>query len=165
MGLFDFLKKNKSEEWFEIYSPLNGKVLPLSEVPDDAFAQKMIGDGCAILPSEGSICAPVSGDIDIFDTNHAISFEVQNGLEMIVHFGINTVQLKGDGFTRIGESGSSVKKGDEIVKYDLSFLASNATSIITPVIITNMDAVQSLEVVANGDIKVGDLLMRVKLAK
>ena len=92
MGLFDFLKKDKSGDWFSIYSPLNGKVIDLSEVPDEAFAQKMIGDGCAIEPVQGSIFAPVDGDVDIFDTNHAISFEVSNGLEMIVHFGINTVQ-------------------------------------------------------------------------
>ena len=72
MGLFDFFKKKNNEEWFEIYSPLNGKVIDLSEVPDDAFAQKMVGDGCAIDPAEGVICAPVAGDIDIFETNHCL---------------------------------------------------------------------------------------------
>lgn len=165
MGLFDFLKKTKEVEWFNVYSPLNGKVVSLSEVPDEAFAQKMIGDGCAIVPSKGSIFAPVDGEIDIFDTNHAISFEVPNGLEMIVHFGINTVQLKGEGFTRIGTSGTFVAKGDEIVKYDLDFLSNNALSVITPVIITNMDAVDSIEIVASGEVKCGDILMRVKLKK
>ena len=65
MGLFDFFKKKNNEEWFEIYSPLNGKVIDLSEVPDDAFAQKMVGDGCAIDPAEGVICAPVAGDLKL----------------------------------------------------------------------------------------------------
>ncbi len=164
MGIFDFFKK-KEEVWFNVYSPLNGKVIDLSEVPDEAFAQKMIGDGCAIEPSVGSIFAPVDGDIDIFETNHAISFEVANGLEMIVHFGINTVQLKGEGFTRIAKSGTSVKVGEELVKYDLDFLKANALSVKTPIIINNMDLVDKLEIVANGDVKVGDLLMRVKLIK
>ncbi|MGL4688143.1 MAG: PTS sugar transporter subunit IIA [Fusobacteriaceae bacterium] len=164
MGLFDLFKK-KEEVWFNIYSPLNGKVIALSEVPDEAFAQKMIGDGCAIEPSEGSIFAPVAGDIDIFETNHAISFEVPNGLEMIVHFGINTVQLKSEGFTRIATSGTNVKVGDELVKYDLDFLKNNALSVKTPIIINNMDLVEKIEIVATGDIKAGDLLMKVKLIK
>ncbi|MBP6063071.1 MAG: PTS glucose transporter subunit IIA [Fusobacteriaceae bacterium] len=165
MGLFDFLKKDKSGDWFNIYSPLNGKVIDLSEVPDEAFAQKMIGDGCAIEPVQGSIFAPVDGDVDIFDTNHAISFEVSNGLEMIVHFGINTVQLKGEGFTRISKNNDFVNVGQELVKYDLEFLAGHSPSVKTPIIITNMDIVDTIEVVAKGDVKVGDLLMKVKLKK
>ncbi|MGL5050337.1 MAG: PTS sugar transporter subunit IIA [Fusobacteriaceae bacterium] len=164
MGIFDFFKK-KEENWFNIYSPLNGKVIDLSEVPDEAFAQKMIGDGCAIDPTEGAIYAPVAAEIDIFETNHAVSFEVPNGLEMIVHFGINTVQLKGEGFVRVAEAGSTVKVGDELVKYDLEFLKANALSVKTPIIINNMDIVEKIEVVATGNVKVGDLLMRVKLVK
>lgn len=164
MGLFDFLKK-KEDNWFNIYSPLNGTVIDLSEVPDEAFAQRMIGDGCAIDPSEGSVFAPVEGEIDIFDTNHAISFELTNGIEMIVHFGINTVQLKGEGFTRIANSGDIVKVGTELVKYDLGFLKANALSVKTPIIISNMDIIKEIEVVAKGQVKVGDLLMRVQLNK
>lgn len=165
MGLFDFLKKDKAEEWFNVYSPLNGKVIDLSEVPDEAFAQRMIGDGCAIEPSNGSVFAPVDGDVDIFDTNHAVSFEVPNGLEMIVHFGINTVQLKGQGFTRVCDSNTLVKVGQELVKYDLEFLTTNAPSVKTPIIITNMDIVDRIDVVAKGEVKAGDLLMKIKLKK
>ncbi|MGL4392732.1 MAG: PTS sugar transporter subunit IIA [Fusobacteriaceae bacterium] len=163
MGFLNIFKKK--DVWFEVYSPLNGKVIDLLDVPDEAFVQKMIGDGCAIEPSEGIICAPVSADIDIFETNHAISFEVPNGLEMIVHFGVNTVQLRGEGFKRIAESGSTVKVGDELVKYDLSYLKENALSVKTPVLINNMDMVEKIEIVAHGNVKVGDLLMRIKLAK
>lgn len=165
MGLFDFFKKKNNEEWFEIYSPLNGKVIDLSEVPDDAFAQKMVGDGCAIDPAEGVICAPVAGDTDIFETNHAVSFETPNGLEMIVHFGIDTVTLKGEGFNRVATS-DTVKVGDKLVEYDLAFIKEKAPSVKTPVIINNMDAVEKIEVVAKGkDVKVGDLIMRVLLKK
>lgn len=165
MGLFDFFKKKKEEEWFNIYSPLNGKVIPLSEVPDEAFSQKMIGDGCAIEPTEGAIFAPVAGEIDIFATNHAVSFDIPNGLELIVHFGIDTVKLNGEGFTRVAESGSNVNINDELVKYDLEYIKSNAKSIKTPVIIANMDQIETLEVVGKDNIKVGDLLMRVKIKK
>ncbi|MGL4903976.1 MAG: PTS sugar transporter subunit IIA [Cetobacterium sp.] len=165
MGLFDFFKKKKEDEWFNIYSPLNGKVIPLSEIPDEAFSQKMIGDGCGIDPTEGSICSPVAAEIDIFATNHAVSFEVSNGLELIVHFGIDTVKLNGEGFTRIGEPGSTVEVKDELIKYDLAYISANAKSVKTPVIIANMDEVEALEVVASGNVKVGDLLMRVKIKK
>ncbi|WP_300358881.1 PTS glucose transporter subunit IIA [Fusobacterium sp.] len=164
MGFFDFLKGKKTEEWFEIYSPLNGKVIPLSEVPDEAFAQKMIGDGCAIDPTEGAIYAPVDAEIDIFETNHAVSLEVSNGLEMIVHFGIDTVKLNSEGLKRVTDA-SSAKKGDKLIEYDLEFIKNNAKSTKTPIIITSMDMVDTLEVVASGDVKVGDLLMRVKLKK
>lgn len=164
MGLFDFFKKKKVEEnWIEIYSPLNGRVIDLSEVPDEAFAGKMIGDGCAIEPTEGSIYALADAEIDIFETNHAVSFETEDELEMIVHFGIDTVALGGEGFTRVAEAGTKVTKGQELVKYDLAYISENAKSAKTPVIINNMDDVEKLEVVATGDVKVGDLLMRVKL--
>ena len=165
MGLFNFLKKKTADDWVEIYSPLNGKVIDLSEVPDEAFAGRLIGDGCAIDPMEGSIHSPVDAEIDIFDTKHAVSFELENGLEMIIHFGMDTVQLEGEGFEQKAESGEKVKAGDELVKYNLDFIAKNAKSTKTPVIINNMDEVEELQVVGEGSVKVGDLIMKVKLKK
>ncbi len=209
MGLFDFLKPKKEKKVVEIFSPLAGTVIGLEEVPDDAFAQKMIGDGCAIDPAPGAIYAPVDGDIDIFETNHAVSIESPSGLEMIIHFGVDTVKLNkegltgaiyapvdGDidifetnhavsiespsglemiihfgvdtvklnkeGLTRVAEGGG-VKKGDKLVEYDLELVKSKAPSVKTPIIITNMDMVESIEVVAKGQVKPGDLLMRVTL--
>lgn len=162
MGLFDFLKGKKDKKVVEVYSPLAGKVIALEEVPDEAFAQKMIGDGCAIDPAPGAIYAPVDGEADIFETNHAVSMETPSGLELIVHFGVDTVKLDKKGLKRVGEAGG-VKKGDKLVEYDLDFIKANAPSVKTPVIITNMDAVESIEVVAKGEVKPGDLLMRVTL--
>ena len=162
MGLFDFLKPKKEKKVVEIFSPLAGTVIGLEEVPDDAFAQKMIGDGCAIDPAPGAIYAPVDGDIDIFETNHAVSIEAPSGLEMIIHFGVDTVKLNKEGLTRVAEEGG-VKKGDKLVEYDLDLVKSKAPSVKTPIIITNMDMVESIEVVAKGQVKPGDLLMRVTL--
>lgn len=166
MGLFDFFKKKKEvEEYFEIYSPLNGTIIPIEEIPDEAFAEKIIGDGVGIVPSGDTIYAPCDADdISIFDTNHAISFETSNGLELIVHFGIDTVKLDGQGFTRIAEDGQSVKKGDPLVKFDLEYIIANAKSHKTPVIISNMDTVEEL-VRSSGQISAGDLLMKVKVKK
>ena len=165
MGLFNLFKKKEENNFVEIYSPLNGKAIPLEEIPDEAFASKIIGDGIGIDPIGDTIYAPCDADdISIFDTNHAISFETKEGLEMIVHFGIDTVKLEGKGFERIADEGDNVKKGDPLVKFDLDFIKENAKSHKTPVIISNMEMVERIETVT-GDIKVGDLLMRIYLKK
>lgn len=162
MGFFDFLKGKKDKKVVEIYSPLTGRVIPLEEVPDEAFSQKMIGDGCAIEPVPGAIYAPVDGEMDIFETNHAISIETPSNLELIIHFGVDTVKLNKEGLIRVAENGG-VKRGEKLIEYDLELIKSKGYSTKTPIIITNMDIVESIEVVAEGDIKVGDLLMKVTL--
>lgn len=163
MRFFNFLKK-KEEKWIEIYAPVSGILIPLSEVPDEAFSLKMIGDGCAIIPTEGAIYSPMDGEIDIFETNHAVSIESINGFEMIVHFGIDTVKLNGKGLNRISEIGK-VKKGKKLIEYDLDYIKKNSKSIITPIVITNMDIVKKIEFMKeyNKKIKVGELLMKVKV--
>lgn len=165
MGLFDILKKNKTEnKKVTIYAPVNGKVIDLSEVPDEAFSQRMIGDGCAIEPSQGSICSPINGELaNVFPTKHAIIFENKEGLELIVHFGVDTVKLNGEGFEKVREEGST-KVGDEIVKYDLELISSKAPSVKTPVLINNMDLVEKIEILALAkDVKIGDAIMEVTL--
>lgn len=162
MGLFDFFKKKKEE--IIIYSPINGKVILLAEVPDEAFAQRMVGDGCAIEPDKGSICSPVDGELrNIFPTNHAVIFESFHGLEMIVHFGIDTVKLDGLGFEKLRDTGP-IKVKDEILKYDLDKIINSVPSVKTPVIISNMEKVESIEILSlNKQVKIGDPIMKVIL--
>ena len=163
MGLFDIFKK-KEKTIVTIYSPINGKVIELKEVPDEAFAQKMVGDGCAIEPDKGSICSPIEGQLmNIFPTNHAIIFETIDGLEMIVHFGIDTVKLDGKGFQKLREPGP-IKVGDEIVKYNLDEIKDNVLSTRSPIIINNMEKVEKIEVLSLGKIvKIGEPIMKVTL--
>ena len=163
MGLFDIFKK-KEKTIVTIYSPMNGKVIELKEVPDEAFAQKMVGDGCAIEPDKGSICSPIEGQLmNIFPTNHAIIFETIDGLEMIVHFGIDTVKLDGKGFQKLREPGP-IKVGDEIVKYNLDEIKDNVPSTRSPIIINNMEKVEKIEVLSLGKIvKIGEPIMKVTL--
>ena len=163
MGLFDIFKK-KEKTIVIIYSPINGKVIELKEVPDEAFAQKMVGDGCAIEPDKGSICSPIEGQLmNIFPTNHAIIFETIDGLEMIVHFGIDTVKLDGKGFQKLREPGP-IKVGDEIVKYNLDEIKDNVPSTRSPIIINNMEKVEKIEVLSLGKIvKIGEPIMKVTL--
>ena len=163
MGLFDIFKK-KEKTIVTIYSPINGKVIELKEVPDEAFAQKMVGDGCAIEPDKGTICSPIEGQLmNIFPTNHAIIFETIDGLEMIVHFGIDTVKLEGKGFQKLREPGP-IKVGDEIVKYNLDEIKDNVPSTRSPIIINNMEKVEKIEVLSLGKIvKIGEPIMKVTL--
>ena len=163
MGLFDIFRK-KEKIIVTIYSPINGKVIELKEVPDEAFAQKMVGDGCAIEPDKGSICSPIEGQLmNIFPTNHAIIFETIDGLEMIVHFGIDTVKLDGKGFQKLREPGP-IKVGDEIVKYNLDEIKDNVPSTRSPIIINNMEKVEKIEVLSLGKIvKIGEPIMKVTL--
>ena len=163
MGLFDIFKK-KEKTIVTIYSPINGKVIELKEVPDEAFAQKMVGDGCAIEPDKGVICSPIEGQLmNIFPTNHAIIFETIDGLEMIVHFGIDTVKLDGKGFQKLREPGP-IKVGDEIVKYNLDEIKDGVPSTKSPIIINNMEKVEKIEVLSLGKIvKIGEPIMKVTL--
>ena len=163
MGLFDIFKK-KEKTIITIYSPINGKVIELKDVPDEAFAQKMVGDGCAIEPDKGVICSPVDGQLmNIFPTSHAIIFETIDGLEMIVHFGIDTVKLEGKGFQKLREPGS-IKIGDEIVKYNLDEIKDGVPSTRSPIIINNMEKVEKIEVLSLGKIvKIGEPIMKVTL--
>lgn len=147
MGFFDFLKGNNEKEAQtqafdgKVFAPISGNIIALEDVPDEVFAQKMIGDGIAIIPlASGTMLAPADGRVEkIFDTNHAFSVVTSSGIEIFVHFGMDTVQLDGQGFKRLVEEGAIVKAGDPLIEYDYEFLKENAKSVITPVIISNYE--------------------------
>ena len=166
MGLFDKLfgsKDNKGAE-VEIYAPLSGEIVNIEDVPDVVFSEKFVGDGIAIRPTGNKIVAPIDGVIGkIFETNHAFSMESREGVELFVHFGIDTVELKGEGFTRIAEEGQEVKKGDVIIEFDLPLLEAKAKSVLTPVVISNMDEISSIEK-SSGPVILGETVI-LKLKK
>ncbi|AWX13524.1 PTS glucose transporter subunit IIA [Mergibacter septicus] len=148
MGFFDKLfgsKDSKSVE-VEIFAPLSGEIVNIEDVPDVVFSEKIVGDGIAIRPIGDEIVAPVDGVIGkIFETNHAFSMESDDGIELFVHFGIDTVELKGEGFQRIAQEGQKVKKGETIIKLNLPLLESKAKSILTPVVVSNMDEISHMD--------------------
>ncbi|PKH01412.1 PTS glucose transporter subunit IIA [Psychromonas sp. MB-3u-54] len=151
MGFFDSLKKavsgnTQTESTINLIAPISGEIVAIEEVPDVVFAEKIVGDGIAIRPTGNKMVAPCDGTIGkIFETNHAFSLESDTGIELFVHFGIDTVELKGKGFTRIAEEGQTVKMGDTIIEFDLAFLTEKAKSILTPVVISNMDEIKELQ--------------------
>lgn len=168
MGLFDKLKSLVSDDKrstgiIEIVAPLSGVIVNIEDVPDVVFAEKIVGDGVAIKPEGDKMVAPVDGVIGkIFETNHAFSIESDSGIELFVHFGIDTVELKGQGFRRIAEEGQRVKKGDTIIEFELELLEEKAKSTLTPVVISNMDEIKDL-IKLSGSVNVGETpIIRIK---
>lgn len=124
----------------EMIAPFDGEVVALKDVPDEAFSSGVVGDGVAIKPTSNIVMAPAIGTVvKIFDTNHAFCIETDNGVEIIVHMGIDTVALGGKGFKRLVEEGADVKVGQPILELDLEYLNANAKSMISPVIVSNID--------------------------
>lgn len=134
--LKNLFKKGDSNT--KIYAPVNGKVVPLEEVPDPVFSQKMMGDGIAIQPSEGNIYAPVDGEVvQLPDSKHAIGLRTKDGIEILIHIGLETVSLEGKGFTVHVATGDKVSKGQLLMECDLEYIRDNASSDVTPIVITN----------------------------
>ncbi|WP_017381390.1 N-acetylglucosamine-specific PTS transporter subunit IIBC [Paenisporosarcina sp. TG-14] len=131
----------KAKESLEINfaMPIDGEIIPLSEVPDEVFAKGMMGQGFGIVPSGNTVYSPVDGKIvSIFPTKHAIGLETDTGVEVLIHVGVDTVKLKGQGFELFAEAGQLIQRGDALLKIDLAYIEANAPSTIIPIIFTNL---------------------------
>ncbi len=136
-----------------LISPLEGKIMPITEVPDQVFSGKMMGDGFAIEPTDGLIVAPVDGKImNVFPTKHAIGIESVNGREILIHVGIDTVNLKGEGFEVFISEGDEIKQGQKLMKVDLAYIKENATSTITPIVFTNLEEGETIDLSKEGTV-------------
>ncbi len=139
-----------------LVSPITGDVVALEQVPDVAFASKAVGDGIAVKPTSNIVVAPAAGTVvKIFNTNHAFCLETNNGAEIVVHMGIDTVALEGKGFKRLVEEGTDVKAGEPILEMDLDFLNANARSMISPVVCSNSDDYSALVILVSGKVVAG----------
>ena len=140
----------------ELLSPVTGEVVALEQVPDEAFASKAVGDGVAVKPTDKTVVSPAAGTIvKIFNTNHAFCLETEKGAEIVVHMGIDTVALGGQGFTRLVEEGAEVVAGQPILEMDLAYLNANARSMISPVVVSNIDDFSGLVIKAQGHVVAG----------
>ncbi len=145
----------------EIYAPVDGQVVDIAEVDDEVFANKMVGDGVAVKPVGEIFCAPIDGVVSkIFSTNHAFSIQSDKDLEVMVHIGLETVALQGEGFERLVEEGAKVEAGDPVIKADLSYLSSHAKSTITPTVVSDNSDVKTIEKKLR-IVKQGDVIMEV----
>ena len=147
-----------------ISSPITGKAADLSTAPDEAFASKMMGDGAVVTPTDSVVKAPADGEIVfVFDTKHAVGFTTEDGISMIIHVGIDTVKLNGEGFDVMVEAGQKVKKGDPIMKLDLDYLSANAPSLASPVMCTELSDNQKIRLLKEGDIQAGESLFAIDI--
>jgi len=150
-------KENEVKDNNSFVSPLSGKVLDLKDVPDQVFSAKMMGDGFAIEPTSGEVLSPVKGKIaTLFPTKHAIGILADDGREILIHFGIDTVNLKGEGFEALVKQGDVVEAGQPILRVDIEKVKANAPSIITPVIFTNLSENEEVVFEAGKEVKAGE---------
>ena len=157
------VKEEKIRKTAIIYSPVNGIAADLSTAPDEGFAGKMMGDGAVVIPTEGTVYAPADGEVEfIFDTKHAIGFQTDSGIPMLLHMGIDTVKLEGKGFEILVTEGQKVKMGEPMMKLDLEFLSANAPSLVSPILDTEPEDNQRIRLLANGEIKAGEPLFAVE---
>ena len=146
-----------------VYSPATGIAADLSTAPDEGFAEGMMGEGAVVTPKDPVICAPEDGEVEfIFDTKHAIGFQTDTDLPMLLHIGIDTVKLEGKGFEILVEQGQHVKKGEPLMRIDIPYLTENAPSLCSPILCTEIEDNQRVRLLANGEIKAGEPLFAVE---
>lgn len=147
-----------------ISSPITGTAADLGTAPDEAFAQRMMGDGAVVTPEEACVCAPEDGEVAfVFDTKHAIGYLTDSGVSLLIHVGIDTVKLNGEGFEVLVENGQKVKKGQPMLKLDLEYLKANAPSLASPILCTELEDNQRIRLLKEGPVKAGEPLFEVEV--
>ena len=147
----------------ELVAPINGQVVPLSDVKDEVFSSGSMGKGIAIEPQEGKVCSPLDGEVVmVFPTGHAIGLKSTNGAEVMIHIGMDTVELEGKGFTTLVKKGQAVKKGDPLIKFDMEAIKKAGFKLTTPIVVTNSNEYQEITAIADGPITIGTALLDLK---
>ena len=163
MGLFDKLFGKKEEiNPNHVYAPMAGEAVAISEIPDPTFSEGLLGNGIAIKPTDGKVYAPVNGTVDTaFDTGHAVSLISDNGIEILIHVGLETVGLNGAPFQMKVKNGQKVKKGDILLIADLEAIKAAGLPTITPVLICNTDDYSTFNVTTGKTVTSGDVVIEV----
>ena len=169
MGFFDFLKKSAApaapaEPTFPMMlaADAKGAFVPMENIPDEVFAQGILGTCCGIDPSEGKVFAPAGCEItQAPDSGHALGIMADGGVEILIHVGVDTVEMKGDGFSPKVKVGDKVKKGDLLLEMDLGKIAAAGHPAVVITVVTNTDDFKAVEVVASGDVEPGADLIKV----
>lgn len=157
--MFQLFKKKKA---YEIGAPVKGKAVPLSEVSDPTFGEGIMGKGVAVIPTDGNICAPADGTIDLlFDTKHAFSMTTPEGVELLVHIGLDTVALKGEHFKAYKASGDTVKKGELVISVDLDAVKKAGYDVITPMVVCNTGDYASVEAISGQNVSAQDTVISI----
>ena len=164
MGLFSKLfSRNDTSNGNQIYAPVAGQAVAITEVPDPVFSGKMMGDGVAIIPSDGKIYAPFGGTVDMmFDTGHAVGLISDTGVEVLIHVGLETVSLHGKPFKVRVKKGDKVKRGQLLLEADLKTIKSAGLNTITPVIVCNFGDYSAFNTIVDKNVTTDDLVIEVE---
>lgn len=150
-------KETKNNNLLSLAAPLEGEIVSIINVPDPVFSEKMMGDGFAIKPTLNTIISPINGTIEsIFPTKHAIGLKSVEGYEIIIHFGLETVKLNGEGFQILVKEGQKVNVGDTLLKVDIEEIKKKVPSIITPIVISNLKENESVVIEKYGQVSIGE---------
>ncbi len=157
MGLFDFMKGKKDNE---LSAPVKGECIPISEVADPTFAEEILGKGIAIKPTDGKFYAPADGVITtVFPTGHAIGMSTPDGAEILIHVGLDTVQLKGEHFNVLAKADQNVKKGDLLLEADIEEIKKAGYDTVTPMLICNSADYAKVDCKKDGSVEHGDTVI------
>lgn len=158
MGIFSKLFGKSLDE---IGAPVAGEVVPVSQVNDPTFSEEMLGKGIAIRPAEGKVVAPCAATVDMmFETGHAVSLIADNGAEILIHVGLDTVSLKGKHYTVHAKNGDKVEKGQLLIEFDAAAIAADGFDTITPVVICNSADYKTVETVTGKTVAAGEAVIR-----
>ncbi|WP_333635740.1 PTS glucose transporter subunit IIA [Lactobacillus acetotolerans] len=159
--MFNFFKKKSNG--VEVDAAVDGKIMPITDVKDDVFSTKMLGDGYAIKPSDGHVYAPIGGTIStLFPTKHAIGITTEQGLEVLVHLGLDTVELKGAPFTVNIKKGDKVKRGDSLATMDIKMITDKGYDDSAIVVYTNMKLLKSVSTINSGQVTHGQKVQTIE---
>lgn len=159
MGFFDAFKK----KGIVIAAPMNGKCVSIKEVSDPTFSEEILGKGVAIIPADGKVYAPADGTVTtMFPTGHAFGMTTDEGVELLVHVGLDTVALKGEGFHITGQEGQKVKKGDLMMEVDLPKVKEAGYDVITPVVVCNTSDYADVIQTADGEVTAGSGIIEIR---
>ena len=161
MGLF---KKLFQKNTHALYAPMEGRAVPITEVPDPTFAEGMLGNGIAIVPADGKVYSPCDATVDmIFPTGHAVSLVADSGAEILIHVGLETVSLAGKPFSVHAANGNRVKKGQLLIEADLKAIADAGLNTITPMVVCNTDVYSAFQTLTGRNVTTNDVV--IELAK
>lgn len=153
----------KKEEGIQICAPVAGKLVPISEVSDPTFSDGILGQGAAVIPDDNRFLSPADGTVTtIFPTGHAAAVTTDDGAEVLIHIGLDTVKLNGEHFTIHAEEGQKVSKGDLLLEADLAQIKAAGYEIITPIVICNTDEFAEVAMAQAGDVEAGDTVLTLK---
>ncbi len=163
MGFFDKLfGKKETSNGNQLYAPMAGQAVAITEVPDPTFAEGMLGNGIAIIPTDGKVCAPCNATVEMmFETGHAVSLTSDTGVEILIHVGLETVGLEGKPFKVHCKGGDKVKKGDLLMEADLEAIKAAGLNTITPMLVCNVDDYPTFNTTIGKEVTNADLVIEV----